>query len=111
MPSCRSLAALVPVMPAAGAAAALDPTLEAIAKADAAHRRWEAVPEPSLVLTIADQELDAAHDAVLATTPTTLAGIAALIAWAKREHYLDDEPADLVAWQIERAIAGMVGPR
>ena len=114
MLSRRSIAALAltSVMPAAiPAGAATDPILEAIAMADAARRRWEVVPEQSLVLTIADQEFDAAQDAVLATTPTTLTGILALIAYARREHFLEAEPDETVIETIERAIAAMVGSR
>ena len=114
MLSRRSLAALAltPVNPAAVAVAAVpDPIFEAIARSDAAQRRWEAEDESSLDLTIADLELDAAQDAVLATTPTTVAGILALIAWARREHFLEAEPDGTVVETIERAIAGMVGSR
>ena len=112
MLSRRSLAALalVPAMPAA-VAAAPDPILEAIAMADAARRRWEAVPEQSLVLTVADQELDAAQDRVLATVPTSLPGILKLIAFARSEGFLDDPTAATVTGMIERAVAGMLGSR
>jgi len=107
MLSRRSLAALAltPVMPAAVAVAAVpDPIFEAIARSDAAQRQWEAEDESSLDLTIADLE----QDAVLATTPTTVAGILALIAWARREHFLEAEPDGTVVETIERALAGVI---
>jgi|RhiMethySRZTD1v2_1073278.scaffolds.fasta_scaffold215831_2 hypothetical protein len=110
----RSLAALalMPAVPAAVAVATTpDLILEAIARADATRRRWEAADEPSLDLTIADQELDAAEDAVLATTPTSLTGILALIDCGRREHFLDDPSAEAVIALIERAVAGMVDRR
>ena len=114
MLSRRSLAALalVPVMPAAGAAAALDPTLEAIARADAARQRWEAADEPTLEWTITDRELDEAQDVVFANVPSTPGGILALIRYARREGCLDDPTtATTVIGLIERAVAGMVGSR
>ena len=48
---------------------------------------------------------------MLATTPTTLTGILALIAYARREHFLEAEPDETVIETIERAIAAMVGSR
>ena len=67
--------------------------------------------QPSLDLTIADQELDAAEDAVLATAPTSLTGILALIDYGRREHFLDDPSAEAVIALIERAVTGMADRR
>jgi hypothetical protein len=48
------------------------------------------------------------QNVVLETVPSSLGGIRVLIAYARREGYLDDPAADQEVGIIERGIAGMM---
>jgi len=110
MLSRRSLAglALFPVVPI-GAVAAVppDPIYEVIARIDEARGEWLAAVEPSAKWTAADEAISRAYDRVLATVPSTLHGIQALIGLARREGYDPEVVLDL----IERVIARMLDRR
>jgi hypothetical protein len=89
-----------------------DPIFELIARHQRAVAAYNAVTGDAAV----DAALKAAaavRDELLATTPTTLRGVAALAAHAVkyRGDFSDEDPelADRVLTQIERAIADMIG--
>jgi hypothetical protein len=77
-----------------------DPTTGIIARVAGARKRLDGAPEGSAAYRSAERQLDRAQAALLRNTPTTDAGMLALIDHAHQEGY----DADDVLMVLERAL-------